>query len=183
MRDYTPRRYDAAANELDIDFVLHHHGPATDWAHRAEPGHLLGIAGPRGSFVIPTAFDWHLLIGDETALPAIGRRLEELPATAKAIVIVQTMTDDGRTGLASPCQAEIHWVTEDTATSGVSALETAIRGISLPEGEGYVWAAGEYNDIKAIREYLVNELGIDKKRIRASSYWRKSAPNTHKNFD
>src|SRR5690606_25905092 len=73
-RDYTPRHYDAAAQELVIDFVLHHSGPATDWASQASPGDYLGIAGPRGSFVIPTAFDWHLLIGDETALPAIGRR-------------------------------------------------------------------------------------------------------------
>ncbi|NLY64870.1 MAG: siderophore-interacting protein, partial [Alcaligenaceae bacterium] len=66
MRDYTPRRYDPVANELEIDFVLHHEGPATDWATKAEVGHYLGIAGPRGSFIIPTVFDWHLLIGDET---------------------------------------------------------------------------------------------------------------------
>src|SRR5690554_1079168 len=80
MRDDTPRRYDPASNELDIDFVLGHEGPATDWASQAKPGHPLGIAGPRGSFVVPMTFDWHLLIGDETAIPAIARRLEELPA-------------------------------------------------------------------------------------------------------
>jgi NADPH-dependent ferric siderophore reductase len=78
-RDFTPRRFDRVARELDIEFVLHEAGPATAWAAQAAPGQYLGIGGPRGSFVIPTQFDWHLMIGDETALPAIARRLEELP--------------------------------------------------------------------------------------------------------
>ena len=85
-RDYTPRRYDAGRNELVIDFALHDAGPATDWAAQAEPGQQLAVGGPRGSFVVPDDFDWYLFIGDETALPAIGRRLEELRAGARAIV-------------------------------------------------------------------------------------------------
>ena len=78
-RDYTPRRYDAAANTLVVDFVLHGEGPATTWAAQARPGQFLGVGGPRGSFIVPDDFDWYLLAGDETAIPAIGRRLEELP--------------------------------------------------------------------------------------------------------
>jgi len=184
MRDYTPRRYDSATNELDIDFVLHHEGPATDWASQAEAGQFVGIAGPRGSFVIPTAFDWHLLIGDETAIPAISRRLEELPKAAKAIVIIKTSKADAKMELASQCELNVQWVTEaDHANAGMGALESTVRNISLPQGEGYVWAAGEYNDIKAVRLYLTAELGIDKSRIRAASYWRKSAPATHEHFD
>jgi len=184
MRDYTPRRYDPTLNELDIEFVLHHEGPATDWASRAEPGHFVGIAGPRGSFVIPTGFDWHLLIGDETAIPAIGRRLEELPGTAKAIVIIRTVTEDARIKLSSQCRLDIHWISESgLAASGMGALESAVRGISLPDGEGYVWAAGEYSEIKAVRQYLTENLGIDTSRIRAASYWRKSTSNTHEHFD
>lgn len=184
MRDYTPRRYNAAAQELDIDFVLHHDGPATVWATHAQVGHPLGIAGPRGSFVVPTDFDWHLLIGDETALPAISRRLEELPSTAKAIVVIKTTRDDGQMKLASDSRLEVHWVTEsNTPASGPGALEAAVRHLSQPQGEGYIWAGGEYEDIKAVRQFLIDEWKIDKSRIRASSYWRRAAPNTHKNFD
>ncbi|MBP6018052.1 MAG: siderophore-interacting protein [Burkholderiaceae bacterium] len=184
MRDYTPRRYDPATNELDIDFVLHHEGPATDWANHAEPGHFVGIAGPRGSFVIPTAFDWHLLIGDETAIPAISRRLEELPEAAKAIVVIKTVMDDAKLELTGQCTLDVHWVSQAApTTSGMGALESAVRSITLPDGEGYVWAAGEYSDIKAVRQYLTDELGIDKSRIRAASYWRKSAPATHEHFE
>ena len=72
-RDFTPRRHDAAANILEIDFALHDAGPATRWAAQAKPGDALNVGGPRGSFIIPTDFDWHLLIGDETGLPAISR--------------------------------------------------------------------------------------------------------------
>lgn len=86
LRDYTPARFDAAAGELDIEVALHEAGPASDWAAAAFVGQWVGIAGPRGSLVIPTGFDWHWLIGDETALPAISRRLAELPAHTRATV-------------------------------------------------------------------------------------------------
>ena len=74
MRDYTPRRFDLNTFELDIDFVLHGDGPAATWAAQASPGQSLYIGGPRGSMVVPDMFDSYLLIGDETALPAIARR-------------------------------------------------------------------------------------------------------------
>lgn len=83
-RDFTPRRFDRTKCELDLEFVLNHPGPASQWAAQARVGQWLGIGGPRGSFVVPTGFDWHLLIGDDTALPAVARRLEELPPRARA---------------------------------------------------------------------------------------------------
>lgn len=184
MRDYTPRRYDPVANELEIDFVLQHTGPATDWATAAESGHHVAIAGPRGSFIVPTAYDWHLLIGDETAIPAMARRLEELPEQTRAIAIVGIKSDDARVALPSACPLQLHWVLQTPSDDeGVGALEAAVRNLSLPPGEGYVWAAGEYSDIKAVRQHLVETMGIDKSRIRAASYWRQSAPASHEQFD
>lgn len=184
MRDYTPRSYDAAAQELDIDFVLNHKGPATDWAVLAKPGDYLGIGGPRGSFLIPKEYDWHLLIGDETALPAIGRRLAELPEGKQAIAVIKTRTLEGKINFGTPCRLTAQWVVDDEPSqNGADALERAVRDTKLPQGNGFVWAAGEYTDIKCIREYLVNEQGVDKSRIRAASYWRKATPATHVNFD
>jgi len=182
-RDYTPRRYDPAAQELDIDFVLHHSGPATDWAMGASVGDSLGVGGPRGSFVIPTGFDWHALIGDETAMPAIGRRLEELPQGAQALVIVKTRDEASRMNFQSRCDLRIQWLVDDASDDGMDALERAVRELVLPAGEGYVWAAGEYTSIQRVREHLVKERGLDKGRIRAASYWRREAPATHVNFE
>ena len=110
LRDYTPARFDAAAGELDIEVALHDAGPATDWAASAFVGQWVGIAGPRGSLVIPTGFDWHWLIGDESALPAIARRLAELPATTAATVRIHVRNAADRRALATAAQLDLQWV-------------------------------------------------------------------------
>lgn len=184
-RDYTPRRYDAAAGELDIEFVLHGDGPASTWAAQAAPGQYLGVGGPRGSFVIPEGFDWHLLVGDETALPAIGRRLEELPSGVRALVVLAVDNAAAEIPLPSRADVEIHWQHRDSAPADCAAglLEQALREVTLPRGEGYVWAAGEAASIRAVRQYLVGERGIEKGRIRAASYWKAGAAAVHENID
>lgn len=178
-RDYTPRHYDPAAGELDIEFVLHGDGPAASWAAQAKPGQFIGVGGPRGSFVIPTGFDWHLLVGDETALPAIARRLEELPAASRAIVVAEVPGADAQPALASTAALELHWVHRDSGQT----LEQAVRALTLPAGEGYVWAAGETVAIRAVRAHLVGERGIDKSRIRAASYWKQGEVAVHETLE
>lgn len=176
-RDYTPRRYDAAARELDIEFVLHGDGPACTWAGRAQVGDSLDIGGPRGSFIVPMGYDWHLLAGDETALPAIARRLEELPATAKVIAVIEVEAAQDEVPLAGGAGREIVWVHRQGQAPG--ALERAVRALSLPGGEGYAWAAGEASVMRAVHQHLVAERGLDKSRIRASAYWKRGAVAVH----
>ncbi len=175
MRDYTPRRFDNESKELDIEFVMHGDGPAASWALDAAPGKTLQIGGPRGSFIVPTAFDWHLLAGDETALPAIARRLEELPAGKQAIVIVEV--EDAASEIEFSTKADLKSVWLDRADS--KGLAAAIAKIEKPSGEGYAWAAGEAASIAAFRQQLVQSWGMDKSRIRASSYWKGGAAGHH----
>lgn len=114
MRDYTPRRFDAARHELDIDFVLHDSGhssgPAADWAAAARPGSMLGVGDPSGSFVVSGPLDWHLLVGDETALPAIGRHLEELPVTAQVDVLIEVGQPTDEIALQGPSHMRLKWL-------------------------------------------------------------------------
>ncbi|ARP81184.1 NADPH-dependent ferric siderophore reductase [Bordetella genomosp. 8] len=183
-RDYTPRRYDADANELDIEFVLHGDGPASSWAAQARPGQFIGVGGPRGSFIVPMAFDWHLLIGDETALPAIARRLQELPASTRAIAIIEVADAKAEIPLPSREGITLQWLHRDGAPAGDPArLEQAARQLQLPAGEGYVWAAAESVAAKAVRRVLVDERGIPKNRIRASSYWKRGASGVHETLE
>ncbi|MCC8400509.1 siderophore-interacting protein [Paraburkholderia sp. MMS20-SJTN17] len=187
-RDFTPRRFDRDARELDIEFAMHDAGPAATWAAQAKVGQYLGIGGPRGSLVIPTGFDWHLLIGDDTALPAIARRLEELPAGARVAAVIEVADPSARIEFAT--QAELHLVwcyRSDADTQTVprgEALLDAVHDLYLPEqGEGYVWAAGEAAMIRAVRQHLCAERGVDKTRIRAASYWKLGAVAVHETLD
>ena len=52
------------------------------WAAQATRVQRATIGGPRGSLVVAPDHDGHLLVGDGTALPAVTRRLEELPANS-----------------------------------------------------------------------------------------------------
>jgi NADPH-dependent ferric siderophore reductase len=183
-RDFTPRRFDREARELDIEFAMHDAGPAATWAAQAKVGQYLGIGGPRGSLVIPTGFDWHLLIGDDTALPAIARRLEELPPGTRVAAVIEVA--DASAQIEFTTQAELHivWCHRNEVSVRGEALLRAVREIYLPEnGEGYVWAAGEAATMRAVRYHLCTERGVDKSRIRAASYWKQGAEAVHETLD
>jgi NADPH-dependent ferric siderophore reductase len=167
MRDYTPRRYDAASGELDIDFVLHGEGPAATWAAQAQAGQFLYIAGPRGSMIVPDMFDSYLLIGDETALPAIARRLEELPANRRAQVVIEIEDDAERQTLNSKAQVDVIWVLR-----GERDLLEVTRQLTLPEGKLYAWVATESGLSRKVRRVLLDEFGLDEASVKAAGYWR-----------
>lgn len=176
MRDYTPRRFDAQALELDIEFALHGDGPAANWARQAQPGQTLVVGGPRGSFIVPLGFDWHLLVGDDSALPAIARRLEELPAGAQVTVVLALDKADRR-ALDTRADLTLVWV-DDPAD-----LPAAVQAVRLPEGEGHAWAAGEAQAIAEVRKVLVGHHGLDKARVRASAYWKRGQADHHESLD
>lgn len=184
MRDYTPRRVDNAAGELDIEFVLHGDGPAGTWAAQARPGQWLGFGGPRGSFIVPHGYDWHLLVGDDTALPAIARRLEELPAGARVQVVAEVADAASQPALHSAAEVEFTWLHRGAAAAGSAGLVLkALQRMSRPDGDGYVWGAGEAAEIAAVRAHLVQAWSIDKGRIRAASYWKRGAEAHHENIE
>jgi NADPH-dependent ferric siderophore reductase len=183
-RDYTPRRYDTASNTLEIDFALHEAGPATRWAEQARPGHVLNIGGPRGSLVIPTGFDWHLLIGDDTALPAIGRRLAELPRNARAIVLAEVDTSADEISFEHSVNASLTWVHRNGAEIGSPhRLSEALRALELPNGDYYAWVACESLVAKALRAQLLADKGANPKWLRAAGYWRRGAVAVHDTYN
>jgi NADPH-dependent ferric siderophore reductase len=184
-RDYTPRRYDAAANTLAIDFVLHGDGPAAAWAAQARPGQFLGVGGPRGSFIVPDDFDWYLLAGDETALPAIGRRLEELPAGTRALVVVEVDDAGDEQRFDTRARLDTRWLHRGGAEPGEKKLllQQAIAALALPPGEGYAWVAAEAATAKALRRHLVEERGLNKDRVKAAAYWKQGAVAVHETYD
>lgn len=176
-RDFTPRRYDAAARELTIDFGLHGSGPATAWAARCAIGDTIGAGGPRGSAVVSHTFDWHLLVGDETAIPAVARRLEELPASASAIAVLQVEDATEEQAITAGPRASIRWVHRHDSQG--TTLESVVASLDLPAGDGFAWVAGEASLARRVRDHFVRGRKLNPEWIKAAAYWRVGAVSKH----
>lgn len=174
-RDYTPRRYDAARRELDIDIALHGAGIASDWAQRAEPGTRIAIGGPRGS-IVAEGFAHYLLVGDESSLAAMARRVEELPAGASAQVVVEVQDADDEQELTSAGTVSVRWVHRgDREPGATTLLLDAVRATELPAGPLYACVAGETDIVRGLRQHLLGERGLNAAHTRFSGYWKRDA--------
>lgn len=187
FRDYTVRAWDAERSELTIDFVVHEHGVAGVWARDAQPGHEIGVLGPRGNVLAPEDYPFYLVAGDETALPAVARAVEEAPAEARVIALIEVADPAERQPIESRADLEIRWVPRSEAPVGeghLSALETAVRGVEIPEDRNlYAIAAGEAGAMKPIRRYLRRELGLEKKQVDVDGYWKRGTANLDHHSD
>lgn len=184
-RDFTPRRrVDPGAGELLVDFALHPGGRLTDWALAARPGDAAAIAGPRGSALVAHDFDWWLLIGDETALPAIGRRIEELPADTPVVSIVSVSGRADEQRFETSARHRAVWVhrSQEQADDPLPLLD-ALRQHARPDGEGYVWIAAEGTVARALRQYVVEEWHHPPAWMKASAYWFKGEANSARKLD
>lgn len=181
-RNITPRRFDPEGRTLDVDIALHD-GPIGHWASDVTVGSPAWVGGPRGSYVVPMDFDWYLLIGDETALPAIGRRLEELPVGARAFVIAEVTDAAEEQTFASRATTDIAWLHRGAATPGTTtSLRAAVARLALPSGDGYVWAACESDAARDLRADLIAR-GVRRDWLRVSAYWKRDAADVHETFN
>lgn len=183
-RDYTPRTFDVAARTLTLDFALHDAGPATQWAVDAKVGDTLDIGGPRGSTVVPNDFDWWLLIGDETALPAIGRRIEEMPAGTPVTSLVAITDEAARQTFTTGARHTAMWIERPLSGADDPApFLAALAGIGLPPGEGFVWIAAEATVARSVRDYLVEERGHPLTWLKAAGYWKMGIADAHEKLE
>lgn len=170
VRKYTIRRIDLATAEVDIDFVLHTApGPGSDWAKAAVPGALVGMAGPGGRSV--RSADWYLLVGDETALPAIARALENMPASAEGHVLVEVAHSTDALPLVKPDGIEVAWIPRHFPDR---SLWDQARRIAIPTDRSvFCWAGTEFEAIQSIRAHWRDVGKLGKHRQLAVSYWRR----------
>ncbi|MFT4021140.1 MAG: siderophore-interacting protein [Acinetobacter sp.] len=179
-RDYTPRHFDLSAQTLTVDFVIHNAGPATQWAQQAQVGDQLAIGGPRGSMVIPLAYQHYVLIGDETALPAIARRLEELPASAKATVLVEVDSTDDEIEFTTKANANIEWLHRNGQDNGEADLFIqAITALDLTNDDYFIWIAAETQVARKLRQLFIEQHQVDKAFIKAAGYWQHGKVSSH----
>jgi NADPH-dependent ferric siderophore reductase len=172
-RTYTVRRWEAETGELSLDFVIHgDEGLAGPWAANAEPGDVIHFSGPGGGYAPDPEADWHLLAGDESALPAIAAALEALPAqAAEAHVFIEVENAAEEQKLDVPEGAAVTWVHREGAPFG-EKLVTAVTGLEFPAGTPHVFVHGEAGFVKELRRLLRVEKALPLDRLSVSGYWR-----------
>ena len=175
VRNYTVRDHRPADREVDIEFALHgDDGPASAWAARARPGDPAGIFEEGYSYLPPGDAGRQLLVGDESALPAILSILATAPATLTGDVFMEVPeAADIRADLTRPPGVRMHWLPRDGANSipGALALD-AVRTTADLAAPAYVWAAGESKLATGVRRHLVGDRGIPRSDIAFIGYWR-----------
>jgi NADPH-dependent ferric siderophore reductase len=183
VRTLTVRRADPAACEIAIDVVVHgEHGAAGLWAATAEPGQPVYLMGPSGAYAPDPAADWHLLAGDETALPAISVALEALPANAIGQALIEIAGPEDEIPLTAPPGVRVDWIYrggradligEDRAGDFAPLIEAVKSAPWLP-GQVHAFVHGEAQAVMHnLRPYIRKDREVDAKWASISGYWRR----------
>jgi NADPH-dependent ferric siderophore reductase len=171
-RTYTVRSWDPAHRELAVDFVVHgDEGLAGPWAATARVGDTIRIQGPGGGYAPDPAADWHLLVGDESALPAIAASLERMPAGAHVHAFVEVAGPEEEQKIVTPDGVEINWLHRGARPVG-EALVAAVSALDFPEGDVCAFVHGEAGFVKELRRHLRLDRQIPREQLSISGYWR-----------
>ncbi|WP_241843232.1 siderophore-interacting protein [Agromyces albus] len=172
IRNYTVRRFRPEDGELDIDFVVHgDDGVAGPWAGSLPLGASVALidqgCGYRG-----IAADWSLLVGDESALPAVAGILRDMPRDSRGHALIELPEFGDQQEVDAPEGMSVHWIVRrPEAPIGRTALEH-LRELAFPEGTVNAFAAGESKLATGARRHLVNERGVPKSNVTFCGYWR-----------
>jgi NADPH-dependent ferric siderophore reductase len=169
MRTYSVRelRVTDAGTEVVVDFVLHLQpgltGPASLWASSAAAGDELLVVGPRrgreersGIEYAPGSASSVILVGDETAAPAIARILEDAPRDLRGLAFIEVPVAEDILAIDAPDGVEVHWLPRGSAAHGLRVIPTVLDylgdsdatgeiKITDLEGEEMVWETPEYS--------------------------------------
>lgn len=173
VRTYTIRRFDLENGRLWIDFVVHgDEGVAGPWADRAKPGDPVILLGVGGGYAPDPDADWHLLAGDDSALPAVASALEAMPRDAVGMAFIEVQTADDELPIDAPTGIEVTWLHRGDRPAGTTTLLTdAVRAAEWREGRVQVFVHGERGEMKALRPYFTDERGIERAQLSLSAYW------------
>ena len=171
LRAYTIRS--ARAQEWDLDLVIHgDDGLGGRWARRAQPGDRVTFFGPGGAYGPDPAAPWHLLVGDDSALPAIAATLEALPEGARAHAFVEVPGPADEQAVVTTGDVHLTWVHRGTRTLP-QALAAAHAAGALPPGVPHAFLHGEAGCVRELRRWVRAALGVPRELLSASGYWRR----------
>ncbi|WP_420081308.1 siderophore-interacting protein [Streptomyces sp. JL4002] len=172
QRAYTVRHWDPVRLELTLDFVVHgDEGLAGPWAARVQPGEEVRFLGPGGAYAPDPTADWHLLVGDESALPAIAAAMERMPAGAEVHAFIEIEGPADELKVATPDGITPVWLHRGDRPVGRMLVE-AVQALEFPSGDVHAFVHGEAGFVKDLRRHLRLERGVARERLSISGYWR-----------
>jgi NADPH-dependent ferric siderophore reductase len=169
------RSWDERSGLLTLDFVVHgDEGVAGPWAAGTAPGDTLVFEGPGSGYRPDPEADWHLLVGDESALPAIAASLEAVPAGRPVVVRLVCDGPEHEIPLSSPGDLDLRWLHRTGAADDVDALADAVSDLDFPPGRVHAFVHGEAEEIRGVRRHLLGERGLTRADMSCSPYWRRT---------
>jgi NADPH-dependent ferric siderophore reductase len=173
-RRITVRSWDEAERRLTLEFVVHGDaGAAGRWAARTREGDALVFTGPAGAYRPDPAADWHLLVGDESALPAIAASLEDVPPGVPVVARLVCDGPDHEVPLASPGKLDLVWLHRAGRPGDADLLPDAVADARFPRGRAHAFVHGEAGETRAVRRHLLADRGFDPAQLSCSPYWRR----------
>jgi NADPH-dependent ferric siderophore reductase len=173
-RTYTVQHWDTERRRLTIDFVHHGNtGVAGPWAAAARPGDGLQLMGPGGAYTPDPGADWHLMIGDESVLPAISASLERIPAGVPVHVLAEVDGPDEEVALSSPGDLRLTWLHRRDHPGDADLLLRAVGALEFPAGTVHAFVHGEASAVRAVRRHLIVDRGLPREALSVSGYWKR----------
>ena len=171
VRTYTIRSVDYETREIAVDFVVHGtDGVAGPWAANAQPGDPLVLGGVGGAYLPNPDAAWHVIAGDESAIPAISSAVAALTPTARGIVHIEVEDDVDQQLLEAPVGVTVNWIHRGHDRDP-ALLATAVDEAEWPtDATVQVFAHGERESMKAVRAVLARR-GVKRADFSLSGYW------------
>src|SRR5258708_36360027 len=131
-RRYTVRSLDRDTLTLTLNIVRHGDGPGERWVRAARPRDTIEGIGPRGKITASPDADWHLFMGDDSAMPAILAMTESLPGDSDAMLVIEVPGPDDEQELLAPARTRVSWLHPLGRPPRAPALPTPHAGAREP---------------------------------------------------
>ncbi len=172
---YTVRSWDPDRARLTMWGVLHGHDDGVGgWLSRCQVGERVALWGPREGVGARPEARSHLFVADESGLAAVAAILDELPSTASAHVIVETIDRVHEIDLPGGDDVRVTWLHRGAEAPGTTGRLLAAVKDTVTEIDGLVaFGAAESREVSAIRRYLRHDLGMSAAHVSMTGYWRR----------
>lgn len=178
-RRYSVREVDVDRDELTLWISTDHDGPGVQWATTARVDDDVDVIGPRGKITLDRLADWHLFVGDVSALGAFYRLAQSIEPPGRSVFIVEIDQPDDAVTAPFDDAIGVTGIFVDRrgrALDDPTGLTSGLASFALPPDEGHAYLFGEYHVLRHVRLALIDR-GLRDEQISTKAFWRAGRRN------